>query len=601
MLGPRSQGDLERKDAHVNPIVATLLWQLSLFKKVFIVSLGHITLAIGISITARIARLLSVLLPLKAILVAGSDHVPSYILSVFPNAEIGTVVVILCIFSVIFYMVYLLSEQVNRKIIYQGARRIVLRVSKISTELNVFDQTFSQLQLIVKSQSSLIFVLLLSMVLLTFYGKLVIILLCIIIVPWMFIMIHARNRPAVFNWLYQNRKPALERSIFVAIMATFFIIVIDTLHGELSSVILAVIAFILSRQVLNSVAEYIKLTITLQSQQNKINNLFFHSAKPFSKITTRNLQHWPDLTPDDAKQVCCCALQDVGITECMGIKATWREGNIYNTISFDVNLNRNDDGGKNDFLVKLYNNKLLSVAAHEVRLLKHIQHISLPSPKLLGQVNPEGYDCIVMECPGRPVERVAEYTENLLGLLTDIWSIRIPRKLSDSFMRSISIGIHALNEETIKNLLILATDQQQQEDLQAFIKSFQKIMDVVISLPLALYNPEISMNTVAVRSDGRLNATHWGRWSVEPIGTALWNTDHYSDDEIENSLSLVSNVRPECGKLLPDQLRLAGHIYRFWKYSSLQKYSVAMKTVPLILECFNSKLKVDDKFYRQNH
>jgi len=168
MLGPRSQGDLERKDAHVNPIVATLLWQLSLFKKVFIVSLGHITLAIGISITARIARLLSVLLPLKAILVAGSDHVPSYILSVFPNAEIGTVVVILCIFSVIFYMVYLLSEQVNRKIIYQGARRIVLRVSKISTELNVFDQTFSQLQLIVKSQSSLIFVLLLSMVLLTF-------------------------------------------------------------------------------------------------------------------------------------------------------------------------------------------------------------------------------------------------------------------------------------------------------------------------------------------------------------------------------------------------------------------------------------------------
>ena len=140
-----------------NVIITTLLWHVSLYKKVLSLTSSNTVQAVTLSVASRIFYLLSFLLPLKAIMLAGIPRPPELFVHLYPSVTVNDLVLGLSAISVFFYLGNISFQRLIDIRVDLGAKQIAARLQKIGASLNVSDETKRLYDAIIRSLSSLIY------------------------------------------------------------------------------------------------------------------------------------------------------------------------------------------------------------------------------------------------------------------------------------------------------------------------------------------------------------------------------------------------------------------------------------------------------------
>ena len=574
-----------------NLIVKTIFWHLSLYKKAFSLAPIKTAQTVFISVVSRILHLLSFLLPLKAIMVAGSTNPPAFVVDMYPDITVSSLVLFLGAVTVIFYLINITLLRLLDTINDSGAQRIIMRTQKVGGTRDVYSETRRYYEKIIKSLSGLFFVASVLLALLLLYQKLFLVFIIALIVPWLIVILIFQNPDGnLQSWLARGRIVLQQRWMFVVFISTFVIIVLDVINENFeSSILLAMVGFILCRHALSATNEFINIGFNLYSLREKVNSLLFFEAplvySRFSEYQYRDLLLTNERIEFIARDI-VHRLESGDSSERVDVH--WQSLQVYGVYFFSVIPSSNQRSliTGDDFLLKVFQPKYKFLANHETLLLGNISSGVKSLPRLIVSDEIDGFDCILLKGSGIPLTTLDEYHSAIITIFSDIWALDTSVDVIKAYTRSHDCGISKLKRSQVESLSLACLEDDHKAILAAFLDKFEAIKQIVLRLPRILHNPELTMNVINKDKDGFPVVLQWGRWCVEPIGTALWYYDFIDDDNLDRIRKTVVDTRKDWSFLEIAHLRLSGELYRLWKLIEKQDLSSAIVSAHRVFEVY---------------
>lgn len=105
-------------------------WLASLYKKVARITLSRTCAIIFLIILSNISLVLAFFLPLKTLILVGSESTPSYMVGLIEGFEKDDYIIGLSTCAIIFYALYYICTHLSTKFINQGAQSLVKKQKK---------------------------------------------------------------------------------------------------------------------------------------------------------------------------------------------------------------------------------------------------------------------------------------------------------------------------------------------------------------------------------------------------------------------------------------------------------------------------------------
>lgn len=550
-------------------------WFLSLGNKFFRVAPLLTGAAVGLTIASQLLLLIGFLLPLKVVLLLGSETIPHYFPSFMAAFGRERLIILLSVASVLFYFGHLACDSLVTRFSDQGAELLVQR----SRKMTIFERQdeiaskgylrFSQ------AFAGICFTAVCLFGLLFFYAKLALLIVSYFVI-FLFLsivlcMLNSSFRDSLADGL--GSLPKFMGSL--GFLITFSFIVIDYLYFEPAGVLVSVVVLILSRQLFNKAANVLKDVAELFQQQGMLRALYFHahSFRPEKKESDFS-GLIKSVARDKWIQESLAAVMD---TKGISFSSRWVFLGTPELLSFVADVVALD-GAEKQILLKIFDPKRRSQAVHEATLLA--QQSGLRAPPLLGVTTVAGMSChlfditnykIVVPDATSPWQvKVDEYRALALALTP------VPALVS-SYLRSRPHLAGRMDAQSVDYLLCLYEGQCDLAPLMNFKACLSDITRIINNSPLAIQLPDIRPSMLWLDPEGRPCLLHWGRWELEPIGYK------WPQDTLESSLALLKQARPELAGLSIHQVRLAAFCTGYEDSYRKGRYDKAYRLVSSIL------------------
>ena len=144
----------------------------------------------------------------------------------------------------------------------------------------------------------------------------------------------------------------------------------------------------------------------------------------------------------------------------------------------------------------------------------------------------------------------------------------------------------------VERLRIVTSNPWQLEQLAVLEQKFHQLRSRLQSLPVQIINPDMHPDILKCTEDGDVNLTHWGRWSIEPVG-AGWPVPGWPVSEKDlNRLGEVLDQAKKCRKPLTSvvdtDVKLAALMFSFENFYNRQQYVNALEILPSVLACIEN-------------
>ena len=274
------------------------------------------------------------------------------------------------------------------------------------------------------------------------------------------------------------------------------------------------------------------------------------------------------------------------------IDSAWMQTGIANVAAFEVTAC--DDRGQNlgPYLVKLFNSNNRAIALHEASLLSGCEPGALPSPQFLGADQIEQYHCHLFKWTG-----AKELSANELGVKRQeiaVWLLSYgpPKALLERYSRSRPMLGQRLNKDMIERLRLVSSDPQQLNNLMALEQKFDQLQSRLQRLPVQIINPDTHPDILKCTENGDVNLTHWGRWSIEPVGAGWpvpgWPVSENDLNRLSEALDHAKKSRMALTSVIDTDIRLAALTFYFETLYNRQQYMNALEILPSMLTCIEN-------------
>lgn len=579
--------------ALTSPELVAPLWILSLYKKILSLVFKISLTCVALLILHRILRFLAFVTPLKVIMIVSSNRLPIFISRPLPGIELNDVVLCLAIFTILCFVGSIVLADLIEIFIVKASNVIDQRYAKVSNSIDIPGQIKYNFEQIAKSLAVVIFILFLFVVGTLLHPQTILLLALFIFSFWLCVFLSFKFQlPFKFESFLINRSKIQKWWILLSSLTIFAFILFTLQHGSFEDAhIRLLLVFLLSRYAIAAANEHISITFRIFNKIELINTLFFFNKlentlteKHFSQISLNS-----DFVHKYANILISTVIKQFDIHS---IKPN--VSSVYGVHCFDVYILNGDQSRNQRFIFKIFEPRYQFLANHEEFLLaRNIPN--LPAPKILNHKTIEGYKCILMTAHSNEPENYSEYSEVLVSVLSQMWSVPIENSAVQSYHRTHECDLERLNVSKLAILYLHVADPSILESLRFFDKNLEIIKDYCLNLPLSLDNSEINIKTVGKESDGNSGICYqWGRWSVQPIGCALFRSGEIlNSDQINRILLSVKIHRKDCGRLTEDQLILCADLYQLLFHVEKQRYGEALKLISSIVSRFKS-LTADD-------
>lgn len=566
----------------IKVISLALRWCMVLGAKFIRVVPGATVTIVLTTLVSQIALLLAFFLPLKVVILLGSSTTPRYFPDMFLAMERQTLIIVLSSAAVVCYVIYLLAESLIRSVSGFGASQLQRRSEKMALFENQADVAVTAYQRYTQALASGVFIILALIILSNYYPALALLTLGYSAFAFVLFVILFNISTHVQELLYTKINPLMQITGGIGFLLGFAYLVADSLLWTPPGLIVAIISLLLVRQALNRGAALISDVSGLFRQRLKLNALFLHGHVLEHASTRQDTDYWT-LLDKKRRDQWLSVLLDKHCGETVKVdESAWTQSGVANITALAVNSR---------YFVKIFNTGRRTQAIHEATLLTEIEGGKLPALPLLGVDRIAGFNCHVFDdYNGNSKSLLRIIKSEVRAILGMLWGIEPPASLVDRYQRSRLMLVQRLTDDMLIRLRWVVVKNEHQAQATDMSDRLDEIKAILSSLPLCIHNPDVRVDTIAVRKDGASVVTHWGRWSLEPLG-AGWPTREADLRAIPRMLATAAETRPSLRQVSPAHVRLAALMFSFDALYQAQSYHAALDLMPGILAC----LEVQDQ------
>lgn len=522
-------------------------WIFNVVRQFFRVAWWNTYLVVTYSVIARVARMLAFLLPLKVILLAGSGRVPSYFRPFLAPDQKDEGVIVLSVAACVFYLLTLLLDARVTRLSEKGSRDLLAAsgvmavVSNQRAEAQGFYARFTQIA--ARVLFALAGLLCLAVLAPAPFAFLLGLFLCFfVLTAWILHGVTPLRRNRISDFIADRLGNYLNILSSIAFLSTFLVILSPFVTDSGGNILVAIVSFVLLRQVLSALTDSIKGAVSLVRQRHLIDTLVFpdhrlQSAEPKDQRTLRGVFGRQEREQVFAEELAGMLDADAKL------RIEWCDPAIRGTAEFSVAAQMEGAPARH-LRIQAFAPRHLRMLENEDLLFRHVDRKAVWAAPVLKRFSHGDYTCVVRDAGAGANPSADEWRALQADFLANLWCLEPPPRLVRIYSSSHRFLHERLTEEFVSRMDIAVDTDEEAEALGRFQDALPAMRDLVGKVPLRLVNPDFAREQTVARADGGYDVLEWGQWSLAPIGTALtsWLAD--DDRELDALLEEVRRRRP---------------------------------------------------------
>lgn len=564
----------------IRDILNSLKWSSRLGAKFFWAAPAATSGVVFFTLVSQLSMLLAFFLPLKVIILLGSDGIPRYFPPAFEQFDRDALTVWLSAATVAFYALYLLAERIVEFGGERGSKSLLARSRKMVLFENQDELAARAYKRHAEVIAGGVFLLLAAAILFWLYQSVALIAAGYVILVAVVLLSALTVSPGFRTRLEDNLTGWMGVLSGIGFMLAFAYMVIDFLYLDPPGLIPAIIALLLARQGFNRLSSLVSGLVKQRSQKAKLDALFFHSTAFIPDQDTKKETIWTILAPETREQwvrELIAEMYGESAPREMGIQ--WWQTDIAN-----MGVLHCRTPGRPSIFVKLFAPNRAAYALHEATLLVDPPK-GLPSLQWIGATQVRGFHCHVLQAPEELPAKQGDPSKGVDEVRKALLQIQTPQSLLTRYQRSRPMLWQRLNESMLDRLQIAVTDSNAQKALEGLRDQLQDWRERLAALPPILTTRDIRPGNIVMTQAGEPCLMHWGQWVIEPAG-ASWPTD-------SSHLQTLAAAGDKIG-CTENGLSLAALSYECELRCERQRYTGALDLVPRILRLLSSEEKGPD-------
>lgn len=226
---------------------------------------------IFLNIASQVCLMVATALPLKIILMMSSDRVPKYFPSFMAEFDRNEVIYLLTVASILFWVIFALIGLLASRVSTVASNKMTLKNEELSNLGKQRKRAADAYRSYVKSISDIVFSIIAIVGIMFLYPAIAVV--CIvyfIVVKFLLIVFYSLKSSKKLSEIKQNISKVMVAAGNVGFLTVFLYMIYDFSNGTMPGLLYALIAVILSRQLLRSYTRALAAILRLYGYGNRL-------------------------------------------------------------------------------------------------------------------------------------------------------------------------------------------------------------------------------------------------------------------------------------------------------------------------------------------
>lgn len=539
-------------------------------------------LVIVSSIFRKLFAVVALFLPLKVILLVGSEGVPRYFRAFIHPETRDQWIIYLAIGAVVLYFASLLLGMLERNHAMRGSVKVMRSASEIARFRNQEGLVENYYSKFCGLQANLILALVLVAVAVAMFPALGIFLIFLIAVEWLLAAL-VLGRLQKIKWsglAYLLRFKS--QSVLGVVSAVNFLLVFGFLlivfiwFGGVN-ILIAILAILIARQLFSSLAGVVSTAVDLASEEKKVNTLVF---KEHSYHGTEERQRGPytKLYAVETRRKRLADQLGAGTDE---VESLVSESGPRDLLLFDII--RKKDTSTQHYTEIVFSSSKAHLAANEDVLFNHQESSDLKFADLLGQYEVDGFTGRIYDCNRSEPISPGEWNKFYTSVVKSSWKVKPSSRLLDAYTASHPLLQDKLTPLRLSRMEIALEKSHERKRYDQLLEILDPLRRVIGEMALFVFNPKISRAMTGVSPSGDLRFLNWTSWTLAPVGVGIGIGD------AKRNIMEEAAASGELGKeTSAENMLLAGYAWELEKHLHAQEVVSARELLPEMLAAWDA-------------
>ncbi|MEE1904414.1 hypothetical protein V0R39_19465 [Pseudomonas inefficax] len=532
------------------------------------------------TLAAQISLLAASYLPLKAIILIGSPSIPSYFPEYFKEFEQKSLFVGLCIAAIAFYLLYLASESITKKLTALGSEKLVNNSSKLIVFDGQDDVARKAYLRFTRSLAAVVFLALTIAALGFIYLELTI----AVISFWLCMGVAAKAISALKKGNSSSTNEGTYELInsmgSFGFLASFSYLAYDLLSDTPPSLLPAIIGVLLTRQIMQRATLLIQDVMLLKEQRLQISALFFNGHKLTGETKSKATKFWSIFTQSQIDIWVPALLNDVMQKAYTEHHVNWHQSGVHDVFALEVR-SKCIQGTSDTHLIKIFNTTRSTLAINEATLLSEPHVRNLYTLPFVHATVLDGFHCHIFRPEHLNKIPAVEFGIHQLELTKLLMRSTPSQSLVQKYTRSRPLLWDRLSDSALINLGEALDVSQHKAAFEDFMRHIESIRYLLRTLPLHVCNSQVGKDQIFISNTGALTASYWGNWSLEPVGASL-QISKKLEPLLPELLIELKEQRADMQEITVQHLHFSALCFQLDQFLARQNYISAAETLPQI-------------------
>jgi hypothetical protein len=531
---------------------------------------------------STMTRILSLLLPLKVILLAASPGIPRWFPFIDPTAKTSWIIG-LTIAAVVFFFITLLLESLVSRMSQDAGKEILYRANELTVLKNQEETVRDYYASFCGICSSLLFLCVAYLVLLILNFQLFVFMVAMTVSLFLFsgwaVSGCDINPGPMKRYIQEDVGGYMKILTSLSFLGAFLVILIPFIISGGGNIIIAILSIILIRRSLNFFVSSTRDITKLSKNKHEIDALIFPEVQleePESKdnLTVRDVFNKP------ARQR--KAQEELGFVMPLSepVEVHWMDPTTPGLYMFKIKSGAEGSGCESFFQQQAFPLKSLQLFENEDYLFTQVSRKEFKAPPLISRYTQAPFMCQIVDYgQGTPVSN-KKWNALHDDLLEHYWSIQPPDNLIRAYRSSHKLLHELLSSDFINRVQIAVDTMEEENNLNRLLTELPVLKEILERAPHYIHNPGFTLQNTVQVDDENIYVMTWGKWTLEPVGAVM----PYDKKRLGQMVENMSNARKDVPKdLRQEHLFLVFNCRKLGNEINRGAYKAALGTIGTLL------------------
>ncbi|MEW6989403.1 hypothetical protein AADZ91_01830 [Colwelliaceae bacterium 6441] len=492
-------------------VISSIRWYWKIFGQIFKKQKLVVIKDISFELINEVLGLLTFVLPIKVIVLLGSESIPKYIQILPDSFNKAETVIVLSVVAVCSFFCNLLIT----KHLANSSKSFSYAFLKANENLKWGDAEFTRYiyNKYTASISKILFSALIIALICMVYPLVFQVFISLLLMAILFFLIRISMSQNFKLRMFHDINQYMKTTSAVLFLILFASIIFDFLYPlSPPSLIIAIISLILARQALAGLSFNVQSIFLLAQKKAKVNGVIYKGyGKSMGKLQQTDVL-WNIALSDERDLMFHKVLQNIVDFNIQKVSSAWFQLSTPNVLCFKVECS-DKQGEVNYFLVKLYPQRNTKLAQREEVLFEQLSE--------KGIVHNLSF-----------ITKIDNITTHIFQFDTDlsavnnaqadiynrILSIEFDNQFLSQYSSAHSFLWERIDDTIISKLILGVSSVEDHNQLSKFKNDIIKLQDILSSLPLKVVLSSAVLKDLIADKNGKLGLISLGNWSIEPLG-----------------------------------------------------------------------------------